>query len=167
MFISFDVPGCPPTSSCESREKARLAVQDWVRQLSCELEEARENLTGDRQKAPLLRSHWSGILQKETLDPWSLFHSPKFSCSRITFGIPDRIQDHILGSTAPTAPSAVEPIETCASTLVAPQDDRWPCPENGGCPNFCGNFYMRTEDQPSSFGISHFQTDPAHIVVLS
>ena len=33
--------------------------------------------------------------------------------------------------------------------------------------NFCGNFYMRTEDQPSNFGISHFQTDPAHIVVLS
>ena len=175
---------CPPTSSYESREKARLAVQDWVRQLSCELEEARENLTGDRQKAPLLLSHWSGIIQKETLDPWSLFHSPKFSCSRITFGIPDRIQDHILGSTAPTAPSAVEPpaqdavcrtcqgnwatqIETCASTLVAPQDDRWPCPENGGCPNFCGNFYGRTEDQPSNFGIFHFQTDPAHIVVLS
>lgn len=25
---------------------------------------------------------------------------------------------------------------------------------DAGCPNFCGNFYGRTEDQPSNFGIS-------------
>ena len=122
-----------------------------------------------------------GLFRRRPLTPGVCFTPLNFLAVGSHLGY--RIQDHILGSTAP-APNAVEPpaqdavcrtcqgmgatqIETCASTLVAPQDDRWPCPENGGCPNFCGNFYGRTEDQPSNFGISYFQTDPAHIVVLS